>query len=233
MRIEELTPGTPITFMVKQGSRELLFESKIIGASPQKHLVLAEAIFRDNKVICFHGKNTGQNLIVDVLIEPSDDKPQQFKNVLVTTLKKGNIYFYSLSTLAESKPYNRRESYRCYLGLSTSVQPGVNCTAVPVVVRDVSVSGFAVVCDNALALEPNQLLHVVVNDYIKETAEQYSFQMYGLLARTQELENGKFLYGCRLNTPIPGLESYIMKKERLRLKKSNGGVYEPGRKRTP
>ena len=47
--------------------------------------------------------------------------------------------------------------------------------------------------------------------------------MYGLLTRTQELENGKILYGCRLNNPVPGLEAYIMKKERLRLKKSNGG----------
>lgn len=219
MRIEELTPEMPVTFLVRVGAEQLTFETKIIELIPKKRLVLAQAIIRDSKVITFRGKN----LIVDVLAQPQNDKPQLFKNVTVTTMKKGETFCYNLATIAESKPYNRRQSYRCYLGISTSLQLGMNRLAVPVIVRDVSVSGFAVVADEDLSLMDNQVLHVVVNDYIEETAENYSFHLYGLLTRTQELENGKFLYGCRLNNPVPGLEAYIMKKERLRLKKSNGG----------
>ena len=51
----------------------------------------------------------------------------------------------------------------------------------------------------------------------------YSFHLYGLIARIQELDNGKVLYGCKLTGPVPGLDKYIMEKERLRLKSTNGG----------
>ena len=39
----------------------------------------------------------------------------------------------------------------------------------------------------------------------------------------QELDNGKILYGCRLTDRVPGLDKYIMAKERYRLRRTNGG----------
>ena len=69
-----------------------------------------------------------------------------------------------------------------------------------------------------LKLEVNQTVHAVLNDHMDETAENFNFHLYGLVARIQELENGLFLYGCRLNNPVPGLEQYIIKKERAVLR---------------
>jgi hypothetical protein len=72
---------------------------------------------------------------------------------------------------------------------------------------------------NGKLLEVNQTVHAVLNDHMDETAENFNFHLYGLVARIQELENGLFLYGCRLNNPVPGLEQYIIKKERAVLRK--------------
>ena len=50
MRIEELTPEMPVTFLVRIGEEQLTFETKIIELIPKKRLVLAEAIIRNNKL---------------------------------------------------------------------------------------------------------------------------------------------------------------------------------------
>lgn len=220
MRIQELTPGTTITFLIIISGQQLAFNSKIQEVYPKKHLVLAEPIYHEGKIVSFHGKN----VIVNLLVESADDKPQLFKNITVTTMKKpdGSLC-YSLATVAESKPYNRRECYRCYVGVPSSIQGGSNRAAYDAIIRDVSVSGFSVTCDEYLGLEPNQTVHVVLNDYIGELAENFSFHLYGLIVRIQEFEDGKVLYGCRFNNFVAGLENYIMKKERIRLRNSNGG----------
>ena len=57
--------------------------------------------------------------------------------------------------------------------------------------------------------------------------EHYIYMNPGSVSIPQEnshhgymtLENGLFLYGCRLNNPVPGLEQYIIKKERAVLRK--------------
>ncbi|MBE5883887.1 MAG: PilZ domain-containing protein [Lachnospiraceae bacterium] len=120
-------------------------------------------------------------------------------------------------------PHNRRESYRCFVGIPSSVQLGPNHAALPTIIRDISISGFAIVCDKEFEIEPDRVIHVLLKDYLEELSENFIYELYGHVARTQQLENGKFLYGCRLNNTSPQLDAYIMKKERLRLKKTHGG----------
>ena len=126
---------------------------------------------------------------------------------------------YNVFSIAGSKTYNRRQSYRCYIGIETAIQCGLNRSAHDVIIKDISYNGFAVVSREDLELGVNQTVHAVLNDHLEETAENFNFHLYGLVARVQELENGLFLYGCRLSNPVPGLEQYIVKKERAVLRK--------------
>ena len=61
-----------------------------------------------------------------------------------------------------------------------------------------------------------------MNDYVEETAERFSFNLYGLIVRSYELDPHRTVYGCKLNNPIPGLEKYLMTKERIRMKHAHG-----------
>lgn len=220
MRIEELSPGLSLTFLVTVNTEPLSFQSKVQEVHPKKHIVLADAILHNDKIVSFRGKN----VIVHVLVTFPDEKPQLFQHVKVTTLKREDGSFcYNLSTVAESKPYNRREYFRCFIGVPAVTQFGPNHSARDAVLRDVSVSGFAVTCSEDMEVSINQLIHVHLQDYIDELEEEFTFNLYGLIVRTQELENGKFIYGCRLNRPVFGLNNYIMKKERIRLRNCNGG----------
>lgn len=220
MRIEELTAGQSVTLLAHLNNEQLTFDTTIQEVYPKKRLVLAAPVYQNNKVVAFRSKN----LIVDLLVNRNDAQPILFQNVTITLLKKpDNSLCYRLQTIAEGKIYNRRQNFRCFIGKEIIMQCGLNHSTCEAVLRDISVSGFSVVCDSDVKLDTNQIIHVVYKDYLEETDQSFVFHLYGIIVRTQELENGRILYGCRLNARVIGLDSYIMLKERLRLKKSNGG----------
>lgn len=222
MRIEELKPGQELTLFVTVNDNSLLFTSKVQEVNPRRHMVFADAVFRDDKPVSFRGKG----VILNVLATVEDEKPHLFKNVGNTLLRRSDgTLCYSLTTIAESVAYNRRQNFRCYVGIETSLQIGSNRAAHEAIIRDVSSNGFAVVCDSDIKFTAGSLVHVVLNDQIEEFGETYFFHLYGLIARIQELENGRTVYGCRLNNHVNGLDAYLMKKERNRLKKSNYSNY--------
>lgn len=216
MQIDDLTPGLSISFIIHLNNEELQFESRILEVYSHRHTLLAEGVFADNKIIAFRGKG----LVVDLIVTFPDDKPKLFKNVTTTVVKRSDgTLCYTIYSIAGGKTYNRRQSYRCYVGIETAIQCGLNRAAHDAIIKDISYSGFSVVIKEDLQLENNQTIHAVLNDYMEDTAETFNFHLYGLVARVQELENGLFLYGCRLNNPVPGLEQYIIKKERAVLRK--------------
>ncbi len=220
MRIGDLQPEQNISLLVNVNGTSLTFESKVQENYPRKNMIIADPVIREGKPVSFRGKN----IIVNLLASFQDEKPLLFKNVSSKLLKKSNGEFcYCFTTIAEGVIYNRRENFRCYVGIGSSVQRGINSAAHTALIRDVSYTGFAVVCDADFSAECGQLLHTVLNDQPKENGTVYSFHLYGLIARIQELDNGKVLYGCKLTGPVPGLDKYIMEKERLRLKSTNGG----------
>ena len=216
MQIDELTAGLSLSFLINLNTEQLQFESRILEVYPHRHTLLAEGVFADGKIIAFRGKG----LVVDLIVTLPDEKPQLFKNVTTTVVKKSDgTLCYTVYSIAGSKTYNRRQSYRCYVGIATAIQCGLNRAAHDAIIKDVSSNGFSVVSKEDLQLEINQTVHAVLNDYMEDTAENFNFHLYGLVARVQELENGLFLYGCRLNNTVPGLEQYIVKKERAILRK--------------
>lgn len=221
MRIEEVTPGLSIEIVANFGEEQLMFDSHIEEVYPRKHLVLAAPVLQNDKVISFRAKG----LIVDVLVTLEDDKPQLFKNVTISVLKKPDGTFcYNLATAALSKPYNRRRNFRCYVGAASSVQFGPNHRTHEAVIKDISASGFSFVCNNDVSFDKDQLVHTVLNDYLEELAENFSFHLYGIIVRSYPLDDMRTVYGCRLNKKVSGLDAYIMKKERLRLKRLSGTI---------
>lgn len=219
MRIEEIEAGCNVSFYVKIGDQQMTFESKILDVNPKKHLILSEAIIRDGKVLAFKGNA----ISVDMVVSVGDGKPFYFENIGVEPLRLAdNTFVYNLSCTKEGIPYNRRGSYRCFIGNPVYLRNSREMKEYAVILRDVSVTGFSVTCDATveLNLSPNQMVHVLLEDYLEELDQNFSFHLYGLMVRKQELENGKVLYGFKLNTSVTGLDNYLTQKERLHIKKN-------------
>lgn len=126
MQIDDLTAGLSLSFLINLNTEQLQFESKILEVYPRRHTLLAQGVFTDDKIISFRGKG----LVVDLIVTLPEDKPQLFKNVTthVVKLSDGTLC-YTVSSIAGSKTYNRRQSYRCYVGIETAVQCGLNRAA--------------------------------------------------------------------------------------------------------
>ncbi len=219
MRIDEIKEGQKLTLLVNVNNENLTFETIAEQSMIGKNMVLAKTLSVNGKFLTFKGNN----ITVDLVITPEEDLPQIFKNVSIALVKKfdGTIS-YSITSIAQSKTYNRRENFRCFVGVHTSVQKMLNTVPYDAVIRDVSVGGFAVVVPSELEFNNDQVVHVVLNDYIEETCEKFSFHLYGMVVRSETLDRGRTLYGCKFTKPVHGIENYIMKKERLRLKKNGG-----------
>ncbi|MBR3770373.1 MAG: PilZ domain-containing protein [Lachnospiraceae bacterium] len=219
MRIDEIKEGQKLTLLVSVNNENLTFETIAEQSMIGKNMVLAKTLSVNGKFLTFKGNN----ITVDLVITPEEDLPQIFKNVSIALVKKfdGTIS-YSITSIAQSKTYNRRENFRCFVGVHTSVQKMLNTVPYDAVIRDVSVGGFAVVVPSELEFTNDQVVHVVLNDYIEETCEKFSFHLYGMVVRSETLDRGRTLYGCKFTKPVHGIENYIMKKERIRLKKNGG-----------
>ncbi len=223
MRLEEVTAGSNVSFYVKIGDQQMTFESTILDVNPKKHLVLAEAILRDGKVLAFKGNA----ISVDLVVAVTDGKPFYFENINVEPLRlPDNTFVYNLTCTKEGLPYNRRGSYRCFIGNPVFLRNSREMKEYAVILRDVSVTGFSVTCDatTELNLSPSQMVHVLLEDHLEEIDQSFTFHLYGLMVRKQELENGKILYGFKLNAPVIGLENYLTQKERIQIKKTRGIV---------
>lgn len=219
MKIEELTAGQAVKFAARIGEENVEFDTVIQETLPRKHMALADVIRKNEKILTFHAKG----LVIDLHVSPPDSAPMVFKNVTVELRKKqDDSYCYAITTLAEAKVLNRRQCYRCYIGYQSAVQCGSNRAAYDAIIKDVSASGFSVTVKGDVDFHENQVLHTVLNDTLEEICETYSFQLYGIIVRREENDNGMITYGCKLNNQVKGLDTYIMKKERLRLKKKNG-----------
>lgn len=181
MRIEELAPGQPITFIATIGEETMEFPSRVMELYPKKHWVIAAPVYLNEKVLSFRGKG----LIVDLM--------------------------------------RKADKSRCYVGISTSIMYGANRSPHEIVIKDVSADGFSFVCGSDVEFDSEHLVHVVLNDYPEELAENFSFHLYGFIVRSYEVEGGRTVYGCRLNNRVAGLEAYIMKKDRIRIQKTGGG----------
>lgn len=227
MRIEELTPQQPITFLVIAGEQQLEFSSTVLDVLPRRHMIVAAPVLKDDKIISFQGKG----ILVHLIVSFQDQKPHIFQNVTIHTAKNDDQSFcYTITTIAESKEFNRRGAYRCFVGIDSSIRVGTNRGAINVTIKDVSATGFSFATDADKEFQENESVHAVLNDYIEETAKNYSFHLFGIIVRHFQLENGKMVYGCKFTSKVVGLERYIMEKERLRLQRSRGTSKTPVKK---
>lgn len=219
MRIEELLPDQKVTLQVNVNGNELSFDTRVQEANPKKHFILLDAVMQGSKGISFKGPN----IVVNLFVCLDGERPYLFQSVTALLQKKPDgTLCYLVTASTEGLPFNRREHFRCYVGTQGHLNHSSLDGPQTVIVRDVSYSGFSVVCNPEIALKEGQVIHVILRDEIVETNESFSFHLYGLIVRTEELPNGSILYGCKLNNHVAGLDQYIMTKERYRLKKASG-----------
>lgn len=220
MKLSELSIDQPITILVTIGDQKMEFPSAIESTNPRKKISYLAPIMREGKILNFNGKG----ILTSILVQLPESKPLVYHNVMLNTLKKDDGTFcYGIQSNEEGVEINRRGAFRCSIGIQTVLRIGLDRTTYDVTIRDVSLTGFSFVFANfEQTTEVGKMVHAVLNDYLEDTCENFSFQLYARIVRMEELENGKTIYGCKMEEKVRGLDSYIAKKERARMHNQRG-----------
>ncbi len=212
MLLQEIDVGSKATILVRIGSQTLAFDT--IVQEPAEDGVLTEPIYRNDKLIGFKTKG----LIITVQIcNISDEKVYEFNNVEILNVKtKDGEIHHKMIARNPGKQINRRTAVRVWLGIDGVARVGVNRTAYNVIVKDISVSGISFILHKDMGIDPGEMAHITFND----TDARTKFSLSAIIVRTAEMEDGRVLYGCRLNQESPAIAKYVTDKQREKLKAS-------------
>jgi len=212
MLLQEIDVGSKATILVRIGSQTLAFDTVV--QEPAEEGVLTEPIYRNDKLIGFKTKG----LIITVQIcNLSDEKVYEFNNVEILNVKtKDGEIHHKMICKYPGKQINRRTAVRVWLGIEGVARVGVNRTAYNVIVKDISVSGISFILHKDMGIEPGEMAHITFNDVDART----KFSLSAIIVRTAEMEDGRVLYGCRLNQESPAISKYVTDKQREKLKAS-------------
>ena len=206
MQIEDMSKGGIVDLEVKCNGKTMSFRSEV--AFVKKNSLLIISIKVNDQTVGF-----SDNCIIN-LIYNFEGKLYLWENVLVRLVKLEGVVYHKIDFYGECKPYNRRDSFRMYIGedMPIYVNTAAGPSALTVLVKDISETGVAFITNEVIDIERTIRLRLKDNNQL--------INLSGVVVRKEFLSNlNSFLYGCRFNEKNDNLGKYIAKKQGEQLRK--------------
>lgn len=204
MTILDLDEQHPVTLVVTVGLKSKDLATTI--AEVHSDHVLLRPILVDGRTVGF-----GDSCTIDFLYL-QDQVVYAWHSVSLPLVKiKGNTY-YRVTLDGEAKPYNRRGSFRVYVGETMAITVFQSSGPQPfnVLVRDISETGFGFVSKEEYEISRTIRLAIPLTD--RKTLVLSAT----IVRRDFNEEKGTYNYGCKFVEPNSYLSSYLMAKQRER-----------------
>lgn len=214
MRIEEIVKGGIIEVEVKCDGQTVHFNSEVVEIIPNSLLVKAIKVKEQSIGFSDHCRIN--------LLYLQDEKLNLWENAAIKLVKYNNEVYHMIEVTGEGKPYNRRSSFRIYIGedMQLIVYSANGPTAISVLIKDISETGIAFLTKEELGLSQTIRLKIMDNDS--------AIHLAGSIIRKEFIDSlGKFLYGCKLSEKNTKLAKYISKKQNDLLRKKSSNTPEP------
>lgn len=147
----------------------------------------------------------------------SEGKLYIWDNAVITLVRYDSNIYHKIDITGEGKPYNRRASYRMYLGedMPIYVNAATGPVALSVLVKDISETGVGFITTDDIDVDRTIRLKLKDNSSV--------INLSGVIVRKEFLEHlGSFLYGCRFTERHPQLGRFIAARQNDMLRKKNG-----------
>ncbi|MBQ3027498.1 MAG: PilZ domain-containing protein [Lachnospiraceae bacterium] len=218
MTILDLDEQHPVTLVVTVGLKSKDLATTV--AEVHSEYVLLHPILVEGRTVGF-----GDSCTIDFLYL-QDQVVYAWHSVSLPLVKiKGNTY-YRVELNGEAKPYNRRGSFRVYVGetMAITVFQSSGPQNFNVLVRDISESGFGFVSKEEYEVSRTIRLAIPLTD--RKTLVLSAT----IVRRDYHEEKGTYNYGCKFVEPNSYLSSYLMAKQRER-QQGRTSAYTASKKR--
>jgi hypothetical protein len=220
LQISEIQIGAKIEIEVKYNGRNVSFRSQVVFI--QDSSVIVNAITVDEQTLGF-SENCQINFLYIV-----DGKVFAWENVIVKLIKYEGKLYHLIVLSGEGIPYNRRNSYRMYIGedMPLYINTPNGSSAINVLVKDISENGVAFITKDDLSI--NRTFRLKLKD-----SNNRFITLSGIIIRKEYLEHlQSYLYGCRFNENNSTLGRYIAQRQiELLRKKSSSPMLSQNRTR--
>lgn len=206
MQIEEITKSSNIELEVKYSGHTMSFRSSVIDVI--NNSILVTTIKVNDQTIGFSDKCKLNFLY------KTDGKVYIWENVNVKLVKYDGGICHKIDLFTEGKPYNRRDSFRMYIGedMPLYVNSATGPTAISVLVKDISETGVGFIAKDEIDIDRTIRIKLKDNATI--------INLSGVIVRRDFLQNlNAYLYGCKFNEKNDKLGKYIAKKQGEQLRK--------------
>ncbi len=212
MRIDEIPADVMVQLTVGIGGQVLEFSTKV--ANVYDKCIYAEPIMQNDKMIGFSTPGLVLSMIVPL---PDEGKAFQFNEIKIRNVKtaEGEL-FHEITCKQEGIAVNRRGACRVWLGESGTARVGLSRNTIDIIVKDISISGIAFICDKDVDVPDG----AVVNITFRDTVSRDRFELSAIVVRNEEMEKSRIIYGCKLNQESNVVAKFVNNKQREKLKAS-------------
>ncbi len=177
----------------------------------KQNLLFIEPIVHGNLVVNFDIGNV-KNSVVYV---GEDGKPLIWEGCVVKNMVYQNKKYHILYSDKEGKKLNRRESYRQFIGTRGILQIDNTHETKEVIIKDISLSGIALVLDDSTQLTDIGNFHLNYED----RDCKINVQLAGRLIRQEDADGKRRIFGGVINRSNVDLSGYITTKQKLEISK--------------
>ncbi len=204
MTIQDLEEERSVTLVVTVGLKSKDLSTTI--AEVHSNYILLQPILLEGRTVGF-----GNSCIIDLLYL-QEKTVFAWHSVALPLVKTKIGTYYKVELEGEAKPYNRRGSFRVYVGetMAITVFQSSGPQSYNVLVRDISESGFGFVSKEEYDTGRTIRLTIPLTD--RKTLVLSA----NIVRRESNEDKGTFSYGCKFVEPNSYLSSYLMTKQRDR-----------------
>lgn len=213
MKLSELEDGVTVTFELHIADKKFEFPSTLVFRKRGKAYFTPIRV--QNKILNVQGENTKVNMVYAV----EGDRPIMWLDAPISGEAYKKEVFYTIDLESVGKRVNRRGAYRQYIGQGVFARIGAGTPEIQVVLKDISNTGFAFIYREEI--ENYQRSMVLVQYEYRDEVESFNLTLSGRVVRKQQLEDGRFLYGCVLVKKNDLISKFVTYKQKEQLSRIN------------
>lgn len=224
MFVSDLTPKTEVSIEASNKEAKVNLKSKVANITDPADVAIITAIKRDNKSVRFVVLDAirEQDMLINFnaegvtnsLVYIKDNKPLIWPGVSVKNLRLpvyGSIHI--IVSERESVSYNRRQSYRVFLGVEGSVKRTETDEPKTVTVKDLSDVGIAFIAKGDSEYQRGDILYINFTE-----PGGNSFNLSLVVLRRDNMPDGRITFGCRLKNRSELVSKFITQKQHEQMK---------------
>lgn len=208
--LSELKTGTRISIEAARGIKTMEFSSEVISTEGLN--VRINPIMQNGKLVGF---DTGGIVITMYVTGLEDGKIYKYTGVKIHSFKNSDGAIFQEVTCRgeEGKVTNRRGACRVWVG-ENGIATLADGKEIPVVVKDVSATGVAIVCGEDVEVTMGDVVTVSFTD----GATKSKFVLTASVIRHEDADNKRIIYGCKFKQESEPLAKFVNEKQRINLK---------------